>query len=120
MDQNQTTGGAPAEQSTPQTSGSDTSGGAHSVVPMVIAFFALLVAAIAVYFFMAADRAGYTPNAPLPAAETVLPDPASIPAGAEDPAVNALSAQGTSDEVADIARDLNATDMSTLDSIDEI
>lgn len=119
MEQNQTPGGTPAQPSAPQTPAGGASEGAHSVVPMVIAFVALLVAAIAVYFFMAANRAEYAPS-PLPAAETALPDPADIPAGTEDPAASALSTQGTSDEVADIGRDLNATDMSALDGIDQI
>ena len=37
-----------------------------------------------------------------------------------DPAAAALSVQGTSDEIADIEADLNATDFNSLEEIDQI
>lgn len=130
MDNNQTTG------DTPMQSSASTSGGAHSVVPVVIAFVALLVAAIAVYFFMGMGGTGYMSQSPS-GTETGSPttglesssdananivniDPANIPVGTEDPEAAALSTQGVSDDVTDITRDLEGTNMDVLSEIDMI
>jgi hypothetical protein len=50
----------------------------------------------------------------------VLPEPESILVGESDPMNAALKTQGTSDELTDIEKDLNATDLGSLDAIDAI
>ncbi|OGZ08197.1 MAG: hypothetical protein A3C93_00925 [Candidatus Lloydbacteria bacterium RIFCSPHIGHO2_02_FULL_54_17] len=49
----------------------------------------------------------------------MMMDASTVPAGS-DAETAALSTQGTSDEVADIEADLNATDLNSLNEVDQI
>lgn len=87
-------------------------GGSSSILPLLLAIVGLVVLAIAAWYFMRPSAMPGdmmpVPDLPPPTAET-----GTMPA---DPVVQALSTQGTSDEIADIEADLNATDLNVVEA----
>lgn len=73
----------------------------------VIKWTGVLVTVLILGWWFMSQRA----VAPMPITEGTMPTEAMM----KDPAVSAMQTQGTSDEVADIEKDLNATDLNTLD-----
>lgn len=100
------------ENAFPQASAS---GSGSSLVPLLLAISALVGVAIAAWYFMRpaampAEMMMPVPDAGVPVVET------EVSAAASDPVVQALSTQGSSDEIADIEADLNATDLNAVEA----
>lgn len=89
----------------------------HIAGPIVGGIILIITIIIAVYFWLGGDMSGelkplrnvQTPTDTIPSAE------------ATDSVIEELSAQGSSDEIADIEKDLEATNLNTLgEYMDEI
>lgn len=93
-------------------------GAKSSMFPMMIGALLLLVVAVVFYVTTAKPVAEVAPvvTEQLPGGSS----PESIPVGEADQAAVAITVQGTSDEIADIEADLNATDLKVLDGVDSI
>lgn len=116
MDQDQNTGGAPV-QGSPLPVASSTS--EKSPLMIVGAVIAVLIIALFGWYAMQentdVDDERMAPMTDDMHAGNEMPmDAAAMPL--PDAATAALGAQGTSDDVADIDADLNATDLKSLDS----
>ena len=82
------------------------------VIVGILIFATILITAMYVAFPDGAMPTGTPVRPAVPAASTTEPQ--------TDPAAAALSIQGTSDEIADIEADLNATDFNSFGDIDKI
>lgn len=116
MDQDQNTGGAPVQVSPLQVASSTSAKSPLMLIGGIIA--TLLIVAIGWY---AMQDSTDVDDEHMPAVTHDMPDGSTMPMDAAsmpapDAATAALSAQGTSDDIADIDADLNATDLTSLDS----
>lgn len=88
----------------------------HIAGPIIGGIILILTIIVAVYFWM-----GGGVSDPMQDTEVLAPIEGSPSSSTPDSAVEELSSQGTSDEVADIEADLKATNLDTLgEYIDEI
>jgi predicted metalloprotease len=122
MDQDQNTGGGVPEVTPPAAPSTSNSDGKNQRM-LIGAGIAVLILVILGWYMMQ----GSTPAAPGIAQpiqeQKVAPDTTSntnTSVAVPDAATVALSLQGTSDDVADIDADLKATDLTSLNDIDQI